>query len=299
MFELFSTREIATGIYLVLLLIWLLTKQDGSKALFNLAKAVFKKVIIIPLFCLLGYATLLVCVLHHFPFWEWILLKDVVLWVFFVATPICFRAGTRKIKEYPFRRMVTDNFLGSAILEFFVGAFTFSLWVELLVLPMLTLIAMLKDYDRQNVKYIQYQKVFDGIAVLAGLVLLFFTAKEAIITITKEGTVSLLVSFSIPVVFSVAFLPVVYILALKAMYHDLFVRLYIRNHISKDGLGRKKRAVFCACGLSYRKLQRFVQSYSRYISVICSANDDESFYELINQFKKNSEEEWNPRLVIK
>ena len=285
MFEVFSTREIASGIYLTLLLAWLISKKDGARAVIALLKTVFKPIIIIPVFCLLGYAALLVYGLHFIPFWEWVLLKDVVIWVLFVATPICFKAGTRKIKDYPFKRMIIDNFLWSAILEFFVGAFTFSFLTEMIVLPVFTLIAILKDYDRENPKHMQYQKVFDGIASVAGLLLLFFTAKEAVTTITKDGAVSLLVSFSIPAIFAVAFLPVVYALAVTAKYHDLFVRLYIRNHMNKDGLGRKKRKVFLACGLSYRKIQLFEQAYSQYISTICAANDDDSFFDFVKEFK--------------
>ena len=224
--------------------------------------------------------------LQFIQFWEWDLLKDVVIWVLFVATPICFKAGTRKIKDYPFKQMVIDNFLWSAILEFFVGAFTFSFLTEMIILPVFTFITILKDYDRDNPKHKQYQKVFDGIATVAGLLLLVFTAKEAVTTVTKDGAISLLVSFSVPAIFSVFFLPIVYALAVTAKYHDLFVRLYIRNHMSNDGLGRKKSEVFLACGLSYRKLQRFEQADSQYISTICAANDDDSFYEFVTNFNR-------------
>lgn len=286
MFEVFSTREIASGIYLILLLAWLVSKKDVARAVIALLKTVFKPIIIIPVFCLLGYAALLVYGLHFIPFWEWVLLKDVVIWVLFVATPICFKAGTRKIKDYPFKRMIIDNFIWSAILEFFVGAFTFSFLTEMIILPVFTFITILKDYDRDAPSHKQYQKIFDGIATVAGLLLLFFTAKEAITTVTKEGAISLLVSFSIPAIFAVAFLPVVYALAVTVKYHDLFVRLYIRNHMSKVGLSRKKRKIFLACGLSYRKIQRFEQAYSQYISTICAANDDASFYDFVADFRK-------------
>ena len=284
MFKLFSTREIASGIYISLLFIWFISKKDGAKAVKSLIKTVVKPIIIVPVLFLLGYAALLVYGLQFIPLWEWILLKDIVLWVLFVATPICFKAGTRKLKAYPFKQMVIENFLFSAILEFFIGEFTFSLITELLILPIFTLIAILRDFDRENPKNKPYQKVYDGMATVAGLLLLFFTAKEAILTISKYGVIDLFVSFSIPVIFSVAFLPIVYVLAVTTKYHDLFVRLYIRNYMSKDGLVNKKRKVFIACGLSYRKLQRFEQAYSKYISTICAANDDDSFFDFVKNF---------------
>lgn len=281
----FQQEKLHQGLYLLLLLLWLISKKDGARAVIALLKTVFKPIIIIPVLCLLGYAALLVYGLHFVPFWEWALLKDVVIWVLFVATPICFKAGTRKIKDYPFKQMVIDNFLWSAFLEFFVGAFTFSFLTEMIILPVFTFITILKDYDRDDPKHKQYQKIFDGIATVAGLLLLVFTAKEAITTVTKEGAISLLVSFSIPAIFSVAFLPIVYALAVTAKYHDLFVRLYIRNNISNNGLWRKKKAVFCACRISYKKLQKFEQAYSQYISTICAANDDDSFFDFVKEFE--------------
>lgn len=286
MFEIFSTREVASGIYLIIIFVWLISKKDGTKKLIALLKTIFKAIFIVPILCLLGYAAVLVYGLHFLPFWEWILLKDVILWVLFVATPICFRAGTRKNKDYPFKKMIADNFLGSAILEFFIGAFTFSFIAEIIILPIFTVITILKDYDSKNPKYKPYQKFYDCIATVAGLILIVFTIKEAVTTITTDGTISLLVSFFIPVIFSVAFFPVVYILAVTAKYNDLFVRLYIRNNFSKDGLNRKKKSVFCVCGVSYKKIQKFEQAYyHQYIATICAANDDDSFFDFVKSFK--------------
>lgn len=288
MFEIFSTREVASSIYLIIRFVWLISKKDGTKKLIALLKTVFKAIFIVPVLCLSGYAALLVYGLQFLPFWDWILLKDVILWVLFVATPICFRAGTRKNKDYPFRKMIADNFLGSAVLEFFIGAFTFSFITEIVILPIFTVITILKDYDSKNPKHKPYQKFYDGIAAVAGLILIIFTIKEAVTTITTDGIITLLMSFFIPVIFSVAYLPVVYMLAVTAKYNDLFVRFYIRNNFSKDGLSRKKKCVFCVCGISYKKIQKFEQAYyHQYITTICSANDDNSFFEFVENLKKN------------
>ena len=50
--------------------------------------------------------------------------------------------------------------------------------------------------------------------------------------VLTEGIADVLVSFCIPVLFSIAYLPVIYFVAVKALYHDLFVLILIRN---KDG----------------------------------------------------------------
>lgn len=286
MFDIFSTREIASAIYAFALIIWLCTRKKGVKSLINVIKATCKPIILFPVLFLFVYAAIIVYGLQFFSFWDWVLLKDVILWVLFVATPIFFKAGTRKLGTYPFAKMVLDNFLGSAILEFFIGSFTFSLGAELVTIPVFTFITIIREYDRDNPKHTKYQKVYNGVAMFAGLVLLFFTIKTAIDVIDIDGIIPTLASFCIPIIFSVAFLPIIYLLALWAQYHDLFVQICIRNHRSKKKLFPKKFRVFLACGFSYKKLLAFRTAYTNYITSIRSANDDDSFLAFVADFKK-------------
>lgn len=224
--------------------------------------------------------------LRLFPVWNWLLIKDVVLWVIFVATPIFFKAGMRKLDTYPLSKMISDNFAWSALLEFFIGSFTFHLGVELIVIPFFAFIAIIKEWTHSNPAYKNYQRICDGITMFSGTLLLFFTIRVAINVISTEGAINTLVSFSIPIIFSIAFLPIIYLLAVWAQYHDLFVRIYIRNHISKNGLRIKEAKIFLACGLSYKKLLSFRNAYTDYIVSIRSANDDEDFFSFIEKFKK-------------
>ena len=288
MFEVFSTREVASAIYLTLFLIYALVKIKDYTVFTNLFKAVFKKVLVLPVLCLLAFAGLIVYGLQFFPFWEWVLIKDVIIWVLFVATPICFKSATnKKTSDDPFKKMVLNNFIGSAIIKFFIGAFTFSFWSELFVVPAFTLLILLQNFDRGNEKYVSAHKFLDGISIITGLILFVCTLNKAIDVITQNGVVDVLVSFCIPIIFSIVFLPLVYIIAVKALYHDLFVRIRIRNKDSDEILSAKKKKVFSACGLSYRKIKQFITAYhTEYIGKVCFGNDDDSFMSFVDDFKK-------------
>ncbi len=173
----------------------------------------------------------------------------------------------------------------NALLEFFVGAFTFSFVAELFVVPAFSFLVLLQNYDRENEKLKDVHKLLDGISVIAGLVLLVFTIDTAIDVIKKDGAIDVLVSFCIPIIFSIAFLPVVYMLAVCGKYHDLFVRMKIRNKGNERELKIKKKAVARACSLSYKRLCQFEEAYySKYIPTICSGNDDETFLALVKNF---------------
>ena len=287
MFEVFSTREVASIIYLVLFFAFLIIRQKDITLLTNLLKSAFKKVFIIPILCLLAYAGLIVYGLQLTPLWDWILVKDIVIWVLFVATPICFKAATtRKKSQYPFKRMVIDNFVWSAILEFVIGAFTFSFGAEMIIVPAFSFLVLLQNHDLDNEQYKIVNKFLDGVSAITGLTLLGFTIDKAVKVIAQDGIVNVLVSFSIPVIFSVAFLPVVYFLAVKGQYHDLFVLLRIRNKDGEKTLSLKKRAILKACGLSYRKLLNFRKAYTtEYIGKVCFGNDDNTFLSFVESFK--------------
>lgn len=288
MFNIFSTREVASAIYLILFLAFVLIRAKDITLLTNLIKASLKKIFIIPIFCLLVYAGLIVYGLQFIPLWNWLLVKDVIIWVLFVATPICFKAAVnRKNNQYPFKHMVIDNFVWSALLEFFIGAFTFKFIAEIFVVPTFSLIVLLQNHDRENEKYRGAHKLLDGISVITGLLLLVFTIDKAINVIAQDGIVDVLISFCIPIIFSVAFLPVVYFLALKGLYHDLFVLIRIRNKENEKMLSLKKKKVFKACGLSYRKVQDFRKAYTtKYIGKVCFGNDDNTFLSFVENFRK-------------
>lgn len=287
MFELFSTREVASITYLLLIFFVVILRAKSIALFANLIKSLLKKVFIIPVLLLLAYAALIVFGLQFLPFWDWLLIKDIIIWVLFIATPICFKAAVnRKKNQYPFKRMVIDNFIWSAILEFFVGAFTFSFVAELVVVPAFSFLVLLQNHDRENEKLKDVHKLIDGISVAAGLVLLGFTVNAAIDVIKDEGITSVLVSFCIPIIFSMAFLPVVYMLAVRGKYHDLFFRIKIRNNGDERDLKIRKKAILRVCGLSYKKLCKFERGYySEYITAIHSGNDDETLLQFIKNFK--------------
>ena len=183
--------------------------------------------------------------------------------------------------------MVLDNFIASAIIEFFIGAFTFSFWSELFVVPAFTLLILLQNFDRGNEKHASVHKFLGGASIIMGLILFICTINKAIGVIAQNGIVDVLVSFCIPIIFSVAFLPIVYFIAIKGLYHDLFVRIRIRNKDGDKIFSAKKKKVFSVCGLSYRKIKQFITSYhTEYIGKICFGNDDDSFMSFVDKFKK-------------
>ena len=161
----------------------------------------------------------------------------------------------------------------------------------MIAVPAFSLLVLLQNHDRNNPKYQSIHKVMDSISVIVGFALLWFTVDVAIDVISTEGIVDVLVSFCIPALFSVAYLPVIYFFAVKALYHDLFVLMNIRNKDGENVFLQKKKKVRHVCGFSYQRIQKFRRAYTHdYIGKICFGNDDNSFFDFADKFRKGGGE---------
>lgn len=282
--NIFTTREIAVAIIFAIIFIWLFSKKDCRKGFANLLQACCKKVLLIPFALLLVYGALITYGISKLSLWNWIYLKDILLWIVFVGVPVCFNATKKKLEDHYFRNMVMDNLKWTAILEFIMGSFTFSLVGELILQLFLGMLILLQASCKEE-KYAQLKKFIDWLLVITGIVLIGFTVKVAITEFAKFGLVDSLVSLFIPLVFSVFYLPVAYCLAIYSKYNTLYVRMTIRNMDDPKMLRRRKVFVFICCGFSRTRLLEVDKFYTQYIVSMRSAKDNHNqFIEEISSF---------------
>lgn len=265
------------------MVLWGLSVDEVRKSFRKLIKAACTKVLVIPFICLLGYAALIIYVMTCSPSWKWLYLKDIIMWVLLVGVPVCYKAAEKKIEDNYFRNMLTDNIKWTAVLEFLMGSFTFSLIGELVLQLVMGFLLIIQSSCKQDKKAAQLKTVIDWIIAITGLVLIVLTVKLAIQTYTDLGVIDLIVSFSIPLVLSILYLPVAYCMAVFSKYNTIYVRMVCRNKDNTQILRRKKRMVLWCCGLSRKKLIAFDKWYTEYIRTIRSVNDDDAFLELVHK----------------
>ena len=271
--NIFTTREIAVAIIFAVIFIWLFSKKECRKGFANLLQACCKKVLLIPFALLLIYGALITYGITKLSFWNWIYLKDILLWIVFVGVPVCFNATKKNLEDHYFRNMVIDNLKWTAILEFIMGSFTFSLVGELILQLFLGMLILLQASCKEE-KYAQLKKCIDWLLVITGIVLIGFTVKVAIAEFSKFGLVDSLVSLFIPLVFSVFYLPVAYCMAIYSNYNTLYVRMTIRNMDDSKLLRRRKVLTFICCGFSRTRLLELNKFYTQYIVSMRSAKDN-------------------------
>jgi len=288
MFNLFTTREIAIGIYIILLIVFCFASNKFRGAALDVVKACANKYFIITFIVIGSVASLFVFFIEHLQFWKWAYLKDIVIWILFAGLPSCLNAADIHEKHY-FKNSIITNITLSAMLAFFMGTFTFPLYIELILQPIVFFLSTAQIVARQDENTIIVSKITGIILSIMGIILFFLTVKTALAEYHNHTVSDYIISFMTPLVFSLLYLPIMYFIAIYSKYEIIFLRM---NFLIQDR--KKKRRihhlkVFMACKLSYSYICSFEKTVNRFYDSI----DDNQFDKLINQFKSEQKNSLN------
>lgn len=276
----FSTREIAIIFYAILFIVYILLHKKTRIAFGNVINAACKVKLIIPFFFVLIYSSIFVYLCTKFTFWKWQYFKDIVIWTFFVGVPICFNAASHQLENNYFKNIVIDNLKFTALVQFFSGTFTFNIVIELLLQPILVFFVLLQFAAKD--KDIPVKKFADGIVGFTVLLILFFTIKSAINAVGTIELIDICISFTLPIILSILYLPISYLFAVFAKYEILFLRMSFKEPQNRIIKLKHRIKVVMACKLSYGKIRRFLYSY---VPQMYTTMDNSNFDEIINTFK--------------
>lgn len=282
MFEIFSTREVVTCFYILIFTVYVFFSPPIRSSVINVIKSACTVKLVIPFIFMIIYTTLIVYALTQTSFWKWIYIKDIVIWVLFAGVPVCFNAVSKNIEEHYFRSIIIDNLKFLALVEFFVGTFTFNLVVEFIMQPVLVLFILLEVVAGTKDEYKEVKKLMNWVVSISGFIILGFTINVAITSYSKLDNVDNIVSFFIPIIFSLMYLPIAYGFVVYSKYEILFIRMCFKEPKDKITIYKHRLKVMGVCRFSYKDICKFEKEYIKYMYV--NMKHDE-FNELINNFK--------------
>lgn len=280
----FSTREIATIIYGILLFVYVLVRNKQRAIFLPVIKAACHKKLIIPFGLILLFAACFVLACTYLPFWDWIYLKDIVFWVLFAGVPICFNATGRQLDDHYFRDILKDNLTFTALVEFITGTFTFSFIGELVMQPLLIVLMILQSSLVKKTE--SAKKVLDGIVGIVGLIIIGLTIKSIVDAIGDISFVDIIVGITLPIILSIIYLPIAYFFALYAKYELLFLRMGFKEPDDKKLRYKHRIQVIRLCKFSYKKVRRFLYEYVPKMYTRMSVAE---FENIIDEFRGTTE----------
>jgi len=283
MIDILSSREIASAIWFIVILIFTFLNPTIRASVFKVIQAATAKQIVIPFIIILLYSMILVILAAKFPFWEWRYLKDIVFWVTLTGVPVCFGAITKNNNDDFFISILKNNLKFIVIVEFLLSSFTFNIFVELLLLPFLTLLILLHAVADTKEEYYKVKKLLSFILSFVGFAILGLTIKIAIATYVTLNSVNLLITFLIPIVLSTLFIPISYIYAVLAKYQELFIMMSFKEPKDKRIRRIHRWEIMRECKLSYKRVAYFRETCLKEIYVNMSQDE---FYKIIEKFKQ-------------
>lgn len=259
--DIFSTRELATAFWVGAILIAvgmaIVTNKKIRQGFIGVLKCFFNRKLRKLWEIYLLYIGIITLMFSRFPIWKNIYLKDIILWTLFSGLTICMNAVAGEADEKYISKVLKDNIRFTVVTEFLLSTFTFSFWVELIIIPITTVIVLFDTVAEHKSDSIAVHKLLQDVMAFAGLCVILQTVRVGILEYRELNVINTLVSFFIPIVYLLLVTPLEYAFELYSKYEMLFIQMHFKE--PSDKMVRRKRhlKVIKVCGLSVKRIMLF------------------------------------------
>ena len=257
----FSTRELATafwtGIILVAVGMAIVTNKKARKSFIEVLKCFFGRKIRMLWEIYFLYIGIITFLFSRLPIWESIYLKDIIIWTFFSGLTICINAVAGEADEKYILKVLKDNIRFTMVTELLLSTFTFSLWVELIIIPITTVIVLFDTVAEHKSDAIAVHKLLQDVIAFAGLCVILQTVRVGILEYRELNVINTLVSFFIPIVYLLLVTPLEYAFELYSKYEMLFIQMHFKEPSDKMVQRKRHLKVIKVCGLSVKRIMLF------------------------------------------
>lgn len=259
--DIFSTRELATAFWVGAILIAvgmaIVTNKKIRQGFIGVLKCFFNRKLRKLWEIYFLYIGIITLMFSRFPIWKNIYLKDIILWTLFSGLTICMNAVAGEADEKYISKVLKDNIRFTVVTEFLLSTFTFSFWVELIIIPITTVIVLFDTVAEHKSDAIAVHKLLQDVIAFAGLCVILQTVRVGIQEYQELNVINTLVSFFIPIVYLLLVTPLEYAFELYSKYEMLFIRMRFKEPSDKSVQRKRHLKVIQACGLSVRKIMLF------------------------------------------
>lgn len=220
--QIFTTREIATLFWVAVFASWILTKKDVRLSVWECLKslAVMWKFF----FLLFLYIAITLFVLSELSVWNIDFIKITIYWVFGWSVIAFVNSGKLHQEKGYLWKIFQDILNITVLIAFLVNFYTFPLWLELILVPFVTILgtftffAGTKDEYKIVHKYLSYVEVIFGVAILT------FCLGKAFFDIRSIANLDTLNEILLPIYLSILLIPFLYAMSWYAQYEQSVIR---------------------------------------------------------------------------
>lgn len=209
-----NARESATLAWLGVGLIAVLLYPTARRAFFALIKTLFSPVLLRINLLMSLWAAGSVWILSHVGLWTLANLKTTLVWWLTFAF-VSFMDLQKKWDDPKVAVLgqVRELLAATVIITFVAETYTFSFWVELLLLPIAGVVAMLAVVAASDPDHAPVRKLSNGLLTIMGLAVLLHAALVVAHDPSAFLTLANLREFTTPILLSLMYLPFLFLLA--------------------------------------------------------------------------------------
>lgn len=221
----FDNREIAMGVWLLVLIMWAGRKSEVRLALFNLIKAALAKQLVIAFIIFTSYFFLLVVVLSIAQIWTKSQLKITLFWFF--SAGLAGLASSAKVQggKLCMLEKAKQNFSISVLLDFFVNLYRMPLLAELAFVPFITALTAIVVFSGYDEKHKKVESCSNTLLICIGLLILIYAIYMSAKNLDAVLTINNARELALPIAFSIGILPIIWLGNIYTSYENVFVRL--------------------------------------------------------------------------
>lgn len=226
-----NNRELASAIWIALLLAFALSRRDLRAELWSIVKLASGFTILVPA---LLYATVLcalILVAGRVGLWEPALLGETLIWFFLAGAVLLFRVTDAAKDTHFFRRRALGTVGAAAFFEFFINLRTMALPWELVLQPVIVVFALMQVMAASEQKFRPAKRLVGILLAPIVLGLIVFTIHGLVTHRDTQDYELLLRSLALPIWLTLGALPAIYSLALFAGYERAFKHM----NLHRDG----------------------------------------------------------------
>lgn len=270
---LFNNREIASAIWIGILLLVVSMSGDIRSSIWQVVRAFCCRSILLATSILSVYVVGVVWILYAAGAWTSVVLKETVLWFMFSGVTLAFNLGVKQETDELFKTVMVNNLKLVIVLEFLIGTYTFSLLGELFFLPMVTILVTLSAFAKQQGEHESVAKLLGYVEAAVGITVLALAVIKATDDFETLKSIDSIQRLLLPPVLSTLLVPLIFGLSVYSTYETLFVELRINPPEDPSVTRYAKRRLIAKLGLSPRRIRQFRRSHSSDMRRIRTKND--------------------------
>lgn len=228
--EQLNNREIsilAWGIFFLIFIIFYSIKNQALReSLKQLLLAFLNIKIIFPIVIMILYVIGIVTILFFLGIWDDSQLKNTLFWFFIFCFSSLFRLKEIKEKSsFFYKKIIKDSLKLVAILQFIINFHSYNLILELLIIPLITLLTILSYLANNDKKTQNLKKVIDCILSILFFIFLINFIFSTIQDYSSFFNTKSFQDFFTPILLTLLYFPFLWSFVLWTTYEENFIRL--------------------------------------------------------------------------